>query len=81
MSNSMLNSGSQQYSGITSVIASAISGSGGNQRAAYDNIVNSNSELAKFLRDNANKTPEQVAAENGVDIGVARGVLGSIFGM
>jgi len=42
--------------------------SGNNPQAAVQMLAQQNPQFAKFLNDNANKSPQQIAQENGIDI-------------
>ena len=43
---------------------------GGNSgQAAYQALLRSNPQFSEFVRQNAGKSPEQIARENGIDLG------------
>lgn len=41
----------------------------GNPQGAFDQMMRSNPQFAAFVRDNAGKSPQQIARENGIDWG------------
>lgn len=45
---------------------------GGNPQAMYDQLMRTNPQFANFVQQNQGKTPEQIAAENGIDYSAVR---------
>lgn len=62
--------------GNTNPIASAVEMAKrvtrGNATSAYRELMDSNPSFREFMKQNRNKSPEQVCADNGIDINVIR---------
>lgn len=50
-------------------IQSLLSAAKGNPRGMYDQMIRTNPQFAAFVRDNAGKTPQQIAQDYGIDWG------------
>ncbi len=48
---------------------------GGDPEAAYNVLLNSNSQFRSFVEKNKGKSPEQIARENGIDFGMIQNLL------
>jgi len=47
----------------------------GNPQTIYDRLLQTNPQFKKFVEDNKDKTPEQIAQENGVDINMLQQLI------
>ena len=48
----------------------------GNPQDLFNNLMQTNPNFAEFVRKNQNKSPEQIAADYGVDLSVIRKLIG-----
>lgn len=44
----------------------------GNPNAIYNQMMQTNPQFRQFIEDNKDKTPEQIAQENGIDMNLLR---------
>ena len=51
----------------------------GDPHATFNQLVSSNPSFARFVRENAGKSSEQLASEYGIDIGLVRQIA-QMFG-
>ena len=78
MANSLLSRQQPQNNGnIIGQLAGIRDLMSGNPQAVFDNLMRSNPRFAEFVRQNQGKTPEQIAAENNIDMDQIRSLLGS----
>ena len=69
--------GQQQSSGGLFARLNQIKGlMSGDPQAMYQQMMQSNPQFAQFVRDNQGKSPEQIAAEHGIDMGQVRQFFG-----
>lgn len=57
---------------LANKIRSLKSMAGGNPQALYNQLMRTNPQFAQFIHNNAGKSPEQIAQENGIDINSVR---------
>lgn len=67
----------QQPNRATQAVAQARQMARGNPQALFNSMMASDPRFREFVQDNAGKTPQQIAAENGIDVGqVSRAMNG-----
>lgn len=50
----------------------------GNPQGVFNNLLQTNPEFARMVRNNAGKSDEQIARENGIDMGLVRFITSQI---
>ena len=77
MASSLFSQQPQSNGGIFSRLNQIKGMMGGNPQAMYDQMMQGNPQFAEFVRSNRGKSPDQIAAENGIDINAVRQFFGS----
>lgn len=67
--------GGNQQNNMLNQIANLRQLANGNPQGLYDQMMKSNPQFKQFVNSNQGKSPEQIAKENGIDLGMLKQLI------